>query len=133
MKYLLTLVLLASCAQYGGDGSISDPNQPDATEPAPEAPDAMEPLECPVVEECPDEECDSCCPEPPVSDPCDCFNTGGSVYDIQVCLSTLMRAQGVCTQGIHYDVRFYCKINNVWESEKTWVYPCDQPDWWEQP
>ena len=137
-----SVLTLVSCADYGSpgynaprDGSVdsgSDVIDGSATCPVVDAATCEECEECPEVVEC-----DSCCPEcpePPTQDPCDCFSLYTNSYDRQVCLTDMVRAQGLCTKtpGQHYDVKFYCKINGSWKYEKTWVYPCDETPWYER-
>jgi len=142
---LSIILALSACAEYGGPNSGANGGSNDA---GPDAgpthdPDAGNPEVCPEPEVCPlPEECEEpevcpepelceVCPEPPVSDPCECFNECPG-FDTQKCLSDMMRAQGMCTTGYHYDVRFWCKVDGDWRSEKTWVYPCDEPAWYDQ-
>lgn len=146
MRYLLlALAFVVGCAEFGGGGAGPQPPA-DAGGETCELPEPCEECEtcetCEECEECPEAPaCDSCCeaceecpecPEPPVSDPCECFETCDTDFETQKCLSDMMRAQGMCTQGHHYDVRFWCKIDGNWRSEKTWVYPCDEDPWYEQ-
>lgn len=144
LTILLPLVLaFASCAEYGGPNS-STSSSGDTHDAGPDTTDAG-PDTCPIPEEC--EECETCedpvecevceiceiCEPPPVSDPCECFNECPG-FDTQKCLSDILRYQGMCTNtpGQHYDVRFWCKIDGEWQSEKTWVYPCDETPWYDR-
>jgi hypothetical protein len=138
LTILSLLVAVASCAEYGGPGTPS--NVPEDAGPIDDGGVCPLPEECPEPEDCPEPEvcevCEVCeeCPEPPVSDPCSCFETCTSSFEVQKCLSDMMRAQGMCTNtpDQHYDFRLWCKIDGDWQSEKTWVYPCDELPWYER-
>ena len=132
---ILSVITAISCAEYKvteaeslSDGAVVCEvcDDPVTCEPCEECGECGECMEC---EEC--EECETC-PEPPQSDPCECFQHE-SAFERQKCITQMMRDQGMCTQtpGQHWDVRVYCKVNGYWISEKTWVYPCDEPYWWE--
>lgn len=124
-----------------GDGDGDTTGVPDAG-----VPDAgtCEPKECEECETCEEceicetcevcEVCEECPPPPPPQDPCWCFRVADAGRDRQICLTDLVREQGVCpsTPDKHMDITFHCKIDGYWKSEKTWVYPCDETPWYER-
>lgn len=115
---VLGMLLSPGCADYG---SVDSP----ITQPPPDAEPCPECEVCEICEICPDPEP---CPECPKQDPCDCLDAGGE-YAQQKCLSDMLREQGVCTQGHHFDVKIWCKEAGQWDDIKTWVYPCDEEPW----
>lgn len=120
---LLYVAMVPGCAEYGGrvDRSKNPPTQPEP------------PMTCEEPEPC--MECPMCpeCPEPPTGGACECMEEERE-YDREVCLTDYAVSRGFCPNpGEHHlDIKLWCKVDGYWDDIKTWVYPCDELQWYER-